>query len=166
MAQLLVSSLAKWFRGIDMNKLIANGVLRNQIVANHAGRQAFWNKNLITNDKGIVTNAQGALKYDEYKELTDDVIKTREFPQVGAFYRSFIGAGLSRPMDIGKTVIDYKDMNAFGDATVSMDAANRENEQNNYDQRLVPLPIFHKDFVIPWRQTGFSYKERIYPVRA
>jgi len=142
-----------------MSNLIAQGDLRNQIVANHSQKDAFWNKHLINNSEGQVVNAQGALHYDDYKELTDDVVKVREFPQVGAFYRSFMGAGLSRPMAIGKTLIDYKDMNAFGEATTSMDAANRETEQNNYDQVLVPLPIFHKDFVIPWREEGFSYKE-------
>ena len=136
-----------------------SGSLRNQLNANFSQKESFWNNNLQTNADGLVVNAQGALKYDDYKELTDDVIKVREFPQVGAFYRSFTAAGLTRSMDIGKTVIDYKDMNSFGDATVSMDASNRESEQNNYDQRLVPLPIFHKDFSIPWRQTGFSYKE-------
>lgn len=144
-----------------MSKLISYGSsLHNQLIANHTQREKTWGNIVSTNDKGVVTNALGALKYDDYKELTDEVVEVRKFESVGNFYRTLTGSpGMSRSMNIGKTLIDYKDMNSFGDATTSMDASNREAEQNNYDQRVVPLPIFHKDFLIPWRQEGFSYKQ-------
>lgn len=142
-----------------MNRMIASKNYRNQLVANHHNKKANWAKIANVNKNQMVHNAVSGLQYDDFKELTDDVVKIREFETVGNFYRSFVGAGLTRSMDIGKTVIDYQNANDFGDATVSMDMANRETEQNNYNQVLVPLPIFHKDFTIPWRQTGFSYKE-------
>ena len=144
-----------------MNKSTVFGTsLHNQLIANHSQRKATWGELVTTNAKGVVTNAIGALQYDDYKELTEDVVKVREYEFVGNFYRTLTSApGMSRTMPIGKTLIDYKDMNGFGEAETSMDAANRETEQNNYDQRIVPLPIFHKDFVIPWRQEGFSYKQ-------
>lgn len=138
---------------------IANPKLHGNLYANHCMRKKTWADMLITNEKGLTVNAQGSLKYDDFKELTDDIVKAREYEFVGNFYRSFQSAGLIKNVPIGKTLVDYKDMNSFGDANVSMDAANREQEQTNYDQKLVPLPIFHKDWTIPWRQEGFSYKQ-------
>lgn len=138
---------------------IAHGQLHSQLYANHLMRKQTYKDMMITNSKGMVVNAVGSLRYDDIKELTDDVIKAREFEFVGNFYRSFSGGGLIKNVPIGKTLVDYKDMNSFGDAIVSMDAANREMEQTNYDQKLVPLPIIHKDWTIPWRQEGFSYKQ-------
>ena len=139
---------------------IANEKVRNQLTANHAHRQSNWSKLLINNEKGITVNAAGALHYDDFTELTDDVVKVRQYDFVGNFYRTLTaGPGMSRMMDLSKTIIDYQDMNEFGEAEVSMDMANRQTEQTNYDRALTPLPIFHKDFTIPWRQSGFSYKE-------
>lgn len=139
---------------------IANEKLRNQLVAGHSMRNKTWSDLLQTNSKGITINAAGALHYDDYTELTDDVVKVRQYDFIGNFYRTLTsGPGMSRTMDIGKTLIDYQDMNDFGDAETSMDMANRQTEQTNYDRALTPLPIFHKDFTVPWRQSGFSYKE-------
>jgi uncharacterized linocin/CFP29 family protein len=136
-----------------------NQKLRAQFANMCVNRSKTWQANLVTNEKGIVTNATSGLKYDDYKELTEDIVKSREFDFVGNLYRTLVGAGLTRTVDISRTLIDYHDMNAFNDAHVTMDMANRENEQSNYNQKLVPLPIFHQDFVIPWRQGSFSYKE-------
>lgn len=133
--------------------------IRSQLARNYSQRKELWTRTLQTNDKGIVTNAKGALKYDDYKELTDDVVKAREYDNVGILYRTLVGAGLTRSVDIGKTLIDYEDMNDNTGGLVSMDASNREAGSTDYNQKVVPLPIFHKDFVVPWRQSGFSYKE-------
>lgn len=138
---------------------IANPKLHGSLYANHCMRDKTWSALAKTNSKGLTVNAQGALKYDDIKELTDDIVKAREYDFVGNFYRSFQNSALIKNVPIGKTLVDYKDMNSFGDAHTSMDAANREMEQTNYDQKLVPLPIFHKDWTIPWRQEGFSYKQ-------
>ena len=138
---------------------IANPDLHSELYKQHCMKTNTWAGLAKTNEKGIVTNAQGSLKYDDIKELTDDVVKAREYEFVGNFYRSFTSVGLTKGVPIGKTLVDYKDMSSFGDAHVSMDAANRTAEQTNYDQKLVPLPIFHKDWMIPWRQEGFSYKQ-------
>lgn len=139
--------------------LIAVPQMRSQIARNHAVKEALWKQTLINNEKGIVTNATGSLKYDDYKELTDDIVKVREYDFIGNVYSTLVGAGLTRSVDISKTMIDYHDMNDVGVAFASMDAANRENAETDYNQKTVPLPIFHKDLVIPWRQEGFSYKQ-------
>lgn len=138
---------------------IANPNMHSELYKQHCMKNNTWAGMYQTNDKGIVTNAQGALKYDDIKMLTEDVVKAREYEFVGGFYRSFSGGGLIKNVPIGKTLVDYKGMNSFGDAHVSMDAANRTTNQTNYDQKLVPLPIFHMDWTIPWRQEGFSYKQ-------
>ena len=141
---------------------IANEKLRSQIVANSSKKQkqTAWNGIIIDNKDGLVTNAAGALHYDDYTELTSDIVAVRQFDFVGNFYRTLTsGPGMSRTVPLGKTLIDYQDMNEFGAAEVSMDMANRQNEQTNYDRVVVPLPIYHKDYTIPWRQSGFSYKE-------
>ena len=122
---------------------IANPNMHSELYKQHCMKNNTWAGMYQTNEKGIVTNAQGALKYDDIKLLTEDVVKAREYEFVGGFYRSFSGGGLIKNVPIGKTLVDYKDMNSFGDAHVSMDAANRETNQTNYDQKLVPLPIFH-----------------------
>ena len=139
--------------------IIANPSMHGSLFANHCMKDQTWAALAKTNSKGIITNAQGALKYDDIKLLTDDIVKAREYEFVGSFYRSFQSAGLIKSVPIGKTLVDYKDMSSMGDAHVSMDAANRQQEQLNYDQKLVPLPIFHKDWTVPWRQEGFSYKQ-------
>lgn len=138
---------------------IANRQMRSDIAKAYTSRKNAWAKTLTTNQHGLTVNANGSLKYDDYKALTDDVVMAREHANVGILYRTLVGAGLVRPVDIGKTLIDYHDMNDNGGAFVSMDASNRQNGETDYNQKVVPLPIIHKDFVIPWRQEGFSYKQ-------
>jgi hypothetical protein len=102
-----------------------------------------------------IVNA-GTLHYDDYKDLSEDVVKSREFLNVGV--QDLIGAGLSQATTINNTIVQYQTMNTF-DAQVSMDGSNRKTNQTDYDVNWLPLPIYHTDFTIPWRQEGFSYKE-------
>ena len=96
-------------------------------------------------------------KYDDFKELTEDVVKVREYEFVGNFYRTMTSMpGMVRNMPIGKTLIDYKDMSRTGEATVSMDMANREAEQTNYDQKLVPSTYLPQGFHYSLASRGFQ----------
>lgn len=141
-----------------MSTIAYGDALHRQLIANAGNEQKAWEQTIVKGKNGgMVTNATGGLHYDDYKELTDEVVKAREFDFVGNLYRT--KQSLVRGVSIFKTQIDYKDMNSFGDAEISMNASNRENEQTNYDQKILPLPLIHKDFVVPWRQGGFSYKE-------
>lgn len=142
-----------------MSNIIHGGDLRDILVANYNMRQATWQEQiLINNEKGQIINNSGALKYDDIKQLTETVKQIQDFSSVGSLYRKIKGAGMSVSMPINKTLIDFHDVSDMGDAEISMDAANRHSEQNNYDQKLVPLPIIHKDFTVPFRQEEFSYK--------
>lgn len=142
-----------------MGVIVYGEQLHRQLLANASSESRIWQNTILKDGKngGLVTNAIGGLKYDDYKELTDEVIKVREWDFVGNLYRTM--SVNKRAVSIFKTQIDYKTMNDFGAAEVSMNASNRQNEQTNYGQNVMPLPLIHKDFVIPWRESGFSYKE-------
>ena len=139
--------------------MIAFGDKLSSQLRNIASRESrAWEETIIKGKNGgLVTNATGGLHYDDYKELTDEVVRAREFDFVGNLYRTKSAA--IKNVAIGKTQISINDMNSFGPAEVSMNVSNRESEQTNYDHKIIPLPLFHKDFEIPWRQEGFSYKE-------
>ena len=119
-------------------------------------RHDAWRKLLRTNAAGEVINNAATVHYDDYKDLTTDVVKAREFMNVGI--QDLLSAGLSQPSSISKTIVQYQTMNAF-EATVSMDGSNRQNQQTDYAINWIPQPIYHTDFFIPWREEGFSYKE-------
>jgi hypothetical protein len=115
-----------------------------------------WRSILRTNQNGEVINNASTVSYDDYKDLTMDVVKAREFMNVGI--QDLLSAGLSQPSSINKTIVQYQTMNTF-DATVSMNGANRQENQTDYAINWIPQPIYHTDFFIPWREEGFSYKE-------
>lgn len=142
-----------------MSNIVFGDKLHRQIQANLSNERQIWANTIVKDGKngGLVTNAVGGLKYDDYKELTDEVIKVREWDFVGNLYRTM--SANVRNVSIFKTQIDYKDMNSFGSAEISMNASNRESEQTNYDQKIIPIPLIHKDILVPWRESGFSYKE-------
>ena len=119
-------------------------------------RKTAWEQILRTNQHGDVINNAATVSYDDYKDLTVDVIKAREFMNVGI--QDLLSAGLSQPSSINKTIVQYQTMNTF-EADVTMNGSNRQEQQTNYDINWIPQPIFHTDFFIPWREEGFSYKE-------
>lgn len=137
---------------ITLNNAIA--VQQAQQMVN--GRSNAWREILSTNAAGDVINNAGTVHYDDYKDLTTDVIKSREFMNVGT--QDLIAAGLTQQSSINKTIVQYQTMNTF-DAKVSMNGSNREENQTNYEINWIPQPIYHTDFFIPWREEGFSYKE-------
>jgi len=119
-------------------------------------RNAGWGAILKDDANGNIINAAGTVHYDDYKDLTTDVIKAREFMNVGI--QDLISAGLSQPSSITKTIVQYQTMNTF-DADVTMNGSNRTENQSTYDINWIPQPIYHSDFFVPWREEGFSYKE-------
>ena len=130
--------------------------------ARHVGTNAadrmgrLWSKIVIENADGAIINADGTVHYDDYKDLTADVVAARRFNNVGI--QDLIDAGLTTSSSISKTLVQYQDKNTFT-AGVSMNGSNREENQSNYGINWIPQPIYTADFVIPWREEGFSYKE-------
>ena len=138
-----------------MTSIVTGG--NAQSAAQHVSNaKQNWASVLRTNQNGDVINNASSLSYDDYKDLTKDVLAAREFLNVGI--QDLIGAGLSQPGSINKTLVQYETMNTF-DATVSMNGSNRTENQTTYAPNWIPQPIYHTDFRIPWREEGFSYKE-------
>lgn len=133
-----------------------NAIETQQAIQMVNQRHDNWKAILRTNQNGDVINNAATVHYDDYKDLTTDVIKAREFMNVGI--QDLIGSGLSQPSSISKTIVQYQTMNTF-DAQVSMNGSNRLENQTNYDINWIPQPIYHTDFFIPWREEAFSYKE-------
>lgn len=62
---------------------------------------------------------------------------------------------LNNPM--GKTVLEYQDMNDPGEANVDMDAATQyKNDRPIFETKYLPIPIIHSDFVISDRVLSAS----------
>lgn len=137
---------------ISLNNQVALDKAKQHI----ANSKTNWASILKTNQEGAVINNASTLHYDDYKDLSEDVVKAREFDNVGI--QDLISRGLTSQSSISKTLVQYQDMNTF-DATVSMNASNRTENQTNYGVNWIPQPIYHTDFFIPWREEGFSYKE-------
>lgn len=136
--------------------IITTGSATQSAIQHVVNAKQHWSAILRTNQNGDVINNASALSYDDYKDLTRDVVKAREFLNVGI--QDLLGAGLSQPSSIGKTIVQYETMNTF-DATVSMNGSNRTENQSTYQPNWIPQPIYHTDFRIPFREEGFSYKE-------
>jgi len=136
--------------------IITTGSASQSAIQHVTNAKHAWAAVLRTNQNGDVINNASALSYDDYKDLTRDVVKAREFLNVGI--QDLLAAGLSQPSSIGKTIVQYETMNTF-DATVSMNGSNRTENQTTYSPNWIPQPIYHTDFRIPFREEGFSYKE-------
>jgi len=115
-----------------------------------------WAHILKDNKDGVIVNANATVHYDDYKDLTTDVVDARRFNNVGI--QDLVAAGLTTQSSINKTLVQYQDKNTF-EAGVSMNGSNRQENQTNYGINWIPQPIYTADFFIPWREEGFSYKE-------
>jgi hypothetical protein len=118
----------------------------------------MWANHLIDNQEGIVVNnTSGTLHYDDHKKMLDDVVMARKFIPTG--YRALSAIpGVAVNCSLYDTLVGYQDMNEFAAGT-SMNGSNRQSNQSDYKYNWVPQPIYHCDFHIPWRQSGFSYKQ-------
>lgn len=120
-------------------------------------REAIWNKLLKDNKDGVIHNATGALHYEDHKRMLDDVVAARKYlPTAQAALTSVAGIAVS--VSLYDTLVGYQDLNEFT-AETSMDGSNRQDNETNYGFNWVPQPIYHCDFNVPWRQTGFGYKQ-------
>ena len=136
--------------------IIASGSSMESAIQHVVNAKQNWANILRTNQNGDVINNASSLSYDDYKDLTKDVLTAREFMNVGI--QDLLAAGLSQPSSITKTIVQYETMNTF-DAQVSMNGSNRTENQTTYQPNWIPQPIYHTDFRVPWREAGFSYKE-------
>ena len=88
---------------------LSNSVALVQAQKNVTQRHGAWSNILIDDEHGNILNAAGTVHYDDYKDLTTDVVKAREFMNVGI--QDLIAAGLSQPSSITKTIVQYQTSN-------------------------------------------------------
>lgn len=97
--------------------------------------------------KAIPLHINATLRKDEWKDIDQAVVMAAQDRMVGVadlyarnlVYR--IGNGL------GKTVLEYEDIDDLTDAELTMDAVTpSQKDRPNYELKYLPLPIVHKDF--------------------
>ena len=99
---------------------------------------------------GIVSNA--VLLRDEWIAIDRVVQKIARERLVGA--ADLISRGLTYPLNnpMGKTILEYQDMNDPGVAQMDMDAATQgQNDRPDFTTKYLPIPIIHSDFTIGQR---------------
>ncbi|MDA8114404.1 MAG: encapsulin, partial [Acidithiobacillus sp.] len=103
----------------------------------------------IVNGKAqaIPLHVNATLRKDEWKEIDQAVVMAAQDRMVGVadlYSRNLvcrIGNGL------GKTVLEYEDIDDLTDAELTMDAITpSKKDRPNYELKYLPLPIVHKDF--------------------
>ena len=104
----------------------------------------------------LVANNEGALRFDDNVLTTDETIALRRKALVGV--ADLLNNGLVRPASLMDLFVRYHNMNGMNDATAAMNPVTGQLDQTNYTPVLTPLPIIFKDWFIPFRQDGFSYK--------
>jgi hypothetical protein len=121
-------------------------------------RAEGWKFNLKDNEKGlVVNNTSGTLHYEDHKRMLDDVVMVRQY--MPTVFDTLIDApGVQASVSLYETLVGYQNMNEFN-AQTSMNGSNRQTNQSDYKYEWVPQPIYHCDFHIPWRQSGFGYKQ-------
>jgi len=117
--------------------------------------------NVVVNSKGdmkavpfrannVVQNA--SLQRDEWIEIDRAVQRIARERLVGA--GDLVSRGLTYNLNnpMGKTILEYQDMNDPGVAQMDMDAANQgQNDRAVFETKYLPIPIIHSDFTIGQR---------------
>ena len=144
------------------NQIITEGSVANTLVTQSGqgglsvdnyrpfiGKDNRSYKNMIVGNavKSVPINVNAALRRDEWKILDEAVLKiARE--RLGGF-QDVISRGLTYNLTnaMGRTVLEYHDVDDPGEANLSMDGLTRNpNDAPSYGTNYIPLPIVHSDF--------------------
>lgn len=108
----------------------------------------------------LVTNAPSTFLKDEWKQM-DTAVQEVYRSELGA-WQEVMGRNLryNIPDGLGVTMLQGQTRSDIGDATMSMDGLRRgENDRHLYEIHNLPLPLIHKDFVIPMRDLAVSRRK-------
>jgi len=98
----------------------------------------------------VVQNA--VLQRDEWIAIDTVVQKIARERLVGAADLLSRGLTYNLTNPMGKTVLEYQDMNDPGEANIDMDAATQhKNDRPVFETKYLPIPIIHADFTIGQR---------------
>jgi hypothetical protein len=134
--------------GSSAQRLMANG-MNPMALKPWVGMDGKTYMTHMVNGKPVALpiHVNATLRKDEWKEIDQAVIMSAQQRMVGVadlysrnlVYR--IGNGL------GKTVLEYEDIDDLTDAELTMDAVTpSQKDRPNYELKYLPLPITHKDF--------------------
>jgi len=142
----------------------ATGSVAERLMATNfnIGALRTWRENdgrcYMMNQNGVVVPvANATLRRDEWKQFDDAVLKAARNRLVCA--NTFISKGLvySIPNGLGKTVLQYEDLNEFNDASLGMDPLPTAVEDRPvWSTKYMPLPIIYKEFRVNIRQLEAS----------
>lgn len=117
----------------------------NQIIDNEGNEIAVP---FVANN--VVSNA--VLQRDEWIDIDRVVLKIARERLTGAADLMTRGLTYNLTNPMGKTVLEYQDMNDPGEATIDMDAATQhKNDRPVFLTKYLPIPIIHADFTIAQR---------------
>lgn len=112
---------------------------------------------LSANGKDVLkANAPATLRYDQWKDLDQTVIKVGTDRLVAV--ADLIAAGLTHNVGgVGKTISQWDRQSDMTGATVNMDGISRaELDRLNFDTAGVPIPVIMRPYQISWRALAAS----------
>lgn len=144
--------------GSVASRLLAGG-MQTGVLKPWIGEDGRSYMTRIVNGKAVAMPIMNTatLRKDEWKQMDDAIVFAAQERLVGVadlyarnlVYR--IGNGL------GKTVLEYEDLNEMTEAELTMDAVTpTQRDRPQYDLKYLPLPIVHKDFTIGIRPLNAS----------
>lgn len=142
--------LPQAFAGGPVGKrLLANGMNHN-ILKPYIGKDGRTYITNIQNGEAVAVPQpylNATLRKDEWKQMDDALLVAAEERLVGV--ADLYAAGLVYRIGngLGKTVLEYEDLDNLSAAELTMDAITpSKKDRPNYELKYLPLPIVHKDF--------------------
>jgi hypothetical protein len=87
------------------------------------------------------------LRKDEWKQMDDAILFAAQERLIGVADLYSRGLVYNIGNGLGKTVLEYEDLNEMTAAEITMDAVTpTQKDRPQYDLKYLPLPIIHKDF--------------------
>jgi uncharacterized linocin/CFP29 family protein len=120
-------------------------------------RNARQNDGTFKQEAVLTRNDAAILWRQEWMQIDQAVIRAARAPRRVVADLRAAGLTYNIPNGMGKTVLETGVAGDITGATVSMDPARKsEGDRPQYDIRLLPLPVIHKDFEFTARQLEVS----------
>lgn len=117
--------------------------------------QGLNSSNIMAPNGQLIAN-NATLRHEEHKVYDDKLIEiARKKLRIINDIRS---RGLTKNLgSVGDLLTHYERVGDMTSASISMDAKTRgQKDRTTFDQVAVPVPVFHKEFEINWRQLEAS----------
>lgn len=125
-----------------------------------ANYDPLWRAAMIDSADGKqVINADGTLRHEDFKKIIEEVVEVRRRSLNGI--ADLIAARLTRQEALTTQLVGYENINEFQAAKRDMNPTNYQDNNTDFAEAFIPLPITHQSWSIPWRQNGFAYKNQL-----